>query len=221
MIQLFLKGGPLMWPMLLVSLVTFTVIFERVVVLYREKRRRQPEALRKMSKEIAKGNILGAAVTGEVSSDFVARCLSYALRHTESSFASAYQQQAARELRRFSRGTLLLDTVITLAPLMGLLGTVTGMIHAFGLMGANELEAPAAITGGIAEALIATAFGLGIAICALIPFNWLNSRVEEAQHELQDAGTQAELILAQAAQNTHSASKHARSENVTPALARS
>jgi biopolymer transport protein ExbB len=195
--NLFLKGGPLMWPMLAVSLITLTVVFERLLSVYRENRRRQPDEVLSLIKEIRKGNNLGAAVKGEVSSDFIARCLSYGLRHTETSFAMAYQQQAARELRRISKGTILLDTVITLAPLMGLLGTVTGMIHAFGLMGANELEAPAAITGGIAEALIATAFGLAIAIIALIPFNWLNNQTEKAQHELQDAGTQAELLLAQ------------------------
>jgi biopolymer transport protein ExbB len=52
-----------------------------------------------------------------------------------------------------------------------------------------------AITGGIAEALIATAFGLAIAITALIPFNYLNARLEEARNEIQDAGSQLELLL--------------------------
>jgi len=72
---------------------------------------------------------------------------------------------------------------------------VTGLIHAFGLLGAQELGSPVAITGGIAEALIATAFGLGIAITALIPFNYLNARLEEARNEIQDAGSQLELML--------------------------
>jgi len=82
-----------------------------------------------------------------------------------------------------------------LSPLLGLLGTVTGMIHAFSLLGGSELDAPAAITGGIAEALIATAFGLGVAIIALIPYNYLNSKVEEARHEIEDASTHLELLL--------------------------
>ena len=88
----------------------------------------------------------------------------------------------------------MLDTIITLAPLLGLFGTVTGMIHAFGLIG-GELDSPTAITGGVAEALIATAFGLGIAITALIPFNYLNARLEEARLEIQDAATHLELLI--------------------------
>jgi hypothetical protein len=87
-----------------------------------------------------------------------------------------------------------LDTVITLAPLLGLLGTVTGMMGSFSLIG-GELSAPGAITGGIAEALIATAFGLGIAITSLLPFNFLNARVEGARHELEAAATQLELLV--------------------------
>ncbi|MGH9749402.1 MAG: MotA/TolQ/ExbB proton channel family protein, partial [Candidatus Polarisedimenticolia bacterium] len=100
----------------------------------------------------------------------------------------------ALEIKRFSRGISILDTVITLAPLLGLLGTVTGMMHSFSLIG-GELSAPGAITGGIAEALIATAFGLGIAITALIPFNYLNARVEEARHEMDSAATRFEMLL--------------------------
>ena len=110
-------------------------------------------------------------------------------------FSEALLRAANWELKRFNRGLSLLDTVITLAPLLGLLGTVTGMIHSFGLLGASELGAPQAITGGIAEALIATAFGLGVAILALLPFNYLNSRLEEARHEIQDAASHVEIYL--------------------------
>jgi len=98
-------------------------------------------------------------------------------------------------LKRFSRGLSVLDTAITLAPLLGLLGTVTGLIRSFRLLGTQELTSPTAITGGIAEALIATACGLNIAIMALIPFNYLNARLEEARHDIEDSTTQLELLL--------------------------
>jgi len=200
MLHLFLKGGPVMWPLLVTSLVSLSTIFERIIASYREKRRRRPADVRVILRELREDNIPAALEAGTLSSDFVARCLACGLQCYATDFGVAYQHQAARELRRLSRGLPILDTVITLAPLLGLLGTVTGMIHAFGLMGASELEAPTAITGGIAEALIATAFGLGIAITSLIPFNWLNAKVERAQHELQDLGTQAEMQLTRALQ---------------------
>ena len=112
----------------------------------------------------------------------------------EKSLTSALLYATQQEVKRFSRGIPILDTAITISPLLGLLGTVTGMMASFSLIG-GELSAPAAITGGIAEALIATAFGLGIAIVALLPFNFLNSRVDEVRHSLEAASTQLELLM--------------------------
>jgi len=73
------------------------------------------------------------------------------------------------------------------------------MINAFGLLGASELGAPTAITGGIAEALIATALGLLIAMISLLPFNYLNSQLENARQELQNAAAHLELLLLKSA----------------------
>jgi biopolymer transport protein ExbB len=84
---------------------------------------------------------------------------------------------------------------VTMAPLLGLLGTVTGMMGSFGMLGGAELSAPSQITGGIAEALIATAFGLGIAITALIPMNYLHQQAEKAKHEIEDASTHLEILM--------------------------
>jgi len=84
--------------------------------------------------------------------------------------------------------------LVTLAPLLGLLGTVTGLIRSFRFLGNEEL-AIQAVTGGIAEALIATACGLGIAIFALIPFNFFTSRVSNLEFELQTAATNLEVML--------------------------
>ena len=68
------------------------------------------------------------------------------------------------------------------------------MMGSFSLIG-GELSAPGAVSGGIAEALIATAFGLGIAITALLPFNYLNTKLEEASGEIESAATQLELLV--------------------------
>ena len=195
MFQLFLKGGPIMWPLLITSITALSVVVERLIFIVREKRRRQPEVVESLLASVEKDDLAAAAELGRSSGDFVARTLGYALEHREKSLSNALLRAAGQELKRFNRGLAALDTVITLAPLLGLLGTVTGMIHAFGLLGASELGAPGAITGGIAEALIATAFGLGIAITALLPFNYLNARLEEARREIEDAASHLELLL--------------------------
>jgi biopolymer transport protein ExbB len=184
-----------MWPLLLCSIVTLATVLERLFFIVREKSRRQPAIVEQILQQAERGDMDGAAKLGHGSDDFVARVLTFALDHRSESFANATLRAAGQELKRFNRGLAILDTMITLSPLLGLLGTITGMIHAFGLLGNQELAAPAAITGGIAQALLATAFGLGIAITALIPFNYLNSRLEEARHEIQDAASQLEMQL--------------------------
>lgn len=191
MLTLFEKGGLIMWPLLAASITALTVACERLLFILKDRKNRRPQDAQAVLAELQKGSPLRAAEIGRASADPIARALAAGLGRA--SFALAYQQQAARHLGAMARGLPVLDTIITLAPLLGLLGTVTGMIRSFGLLG-GELDAPSAITGGIAEALIATAFGLVIAIVCLIPFNWLNALIEERQRELQDAGTAAELL---------------------------
>ena len=184
-----------MWPLFLTSVISLAVAIERLWFITTAHAARQPKVVEKILACVEAGDIQEAIQAGEESGDFVARSLVYGLRHRAESFSSALLRAANRELKKFNQGLSVLDTVITLAPLLGLLATVTGMIHAFGILGARELDAPAAITGGIAEALIGTAFGLAIAILALIPFNYLNARLEEARHEIEDASTHLELLL--------------------------
>ncbi len=195
MIDLFLRGGPVMWPLLITSLVALTVIFERLYFVIREGVRRDPAEVGKILHCAETGDFQGAYQAGISSRDYVARALTHALEHRDVSFSNALLRASSVELQHFNRGISVLDTIITLAPLLGLFGTVTGMIHAFGLLGASELGAPAAITGGIAEALIATAFGLVIAMVALLPFNFLNARLEQARQEIQNSAAQLEMCL--------------------------
>ena len=195
MFSLFLKGGPVMWPLLITSLTAFSVVIERVLFLWRIKMSYRPDIVKKILTNVQHGSIEVAIKEGQGCHDYVATTLVYGLIHREDALANALMQAASVELKRFSRGLVVLDTTITVAPLLGLLGTVTGMIHAFGLLGSRELETPTVITGGIAQALIATACGLAIAIIALVPFNYLNARLEEARHEIEQAATHLELLL--------------------------
>jgi biopolymer transport protein ExbB len=191
-----------MWPLLLTSLVALTVIFERMYFTIREKFRRDPKAVEQIFAAVERGEFEKARLIGAGSRGFVARVLTYALEHRDVSYSNALLQASSLELQRFNRGIALLDTIVTLAPLEGLFGTVTGMIHAFSLLGGQELGAPTAITGGIAEALIATAFGLVIAMVSLLPFNYLNARLEQARQEIETAAAQLEMLLVRAEKNT-------------------
>ena len=195
MIQIFLKGGPMMWPLMLTSLVALTVVFERLIFVIRERMERRPELVDRIFAAVERGDLDAAEKLGTGSEDFVVRALTQALRHRDVSYSNALLAAASLELQRFNRGISPLDTIVTLAPLEGLFGTVTGMIHAFGLLGTTELGAPTAITGGIAQALIATAFGLVIAMVALLPFNYLNARLEQARQEIETASAQLEMLL--------------------------
>lgn len=202
MFELFHKGGPIMWPLLLASFIGMTVVFERLLFIYTQKRLEKPESRKRIFYCLENCDMDQAKVIGEKLKDPVIRMLMSGLKHPHA-LQTALFSSASSELKKYERGISVLDTIITLAPLLGLLGTVTGMIRAFGLLGASELDAPAAITGGIAEALIATAFGLGIAIFCLIPFNWLNSCVDNMRHQMESAGSLLESIMAKIERDNH------------------
>lgn len=203
MIDIFWKGGPVMWPLLLTSLIAMTVVFERLFFTVREYMRRDTASIADILVATERSDLDGAQAIGAKSRDYVARVLTCALQHRDVSFSNAMLYAASQELKRYNRGIAILDTIITLAPLEGLFGTVTGMIHSFGLLGATELGAPTAITGGIAEALVATAFGLLIAMISLIPFNFLSTQLEQARQEIETAGNQLEMLLLRSEKVAH------------------
>jgi biopolymer transport protein ExbB len=193
--ELFHDGGVIMWPILILSLVAVTVVTERVLFALRENRSRDPEVIEKMLEKVEANDVEGAIALGRQSEDYIARIMIYALSHKESSLSNAFIRSANQELTRFGQGLPTLDTCITAAPLLGLLGTVTGMMRTFGNMQGDISSAASQITGGVAEALIATACGLLIAVCGLMPFNYLNARWERARHEVEDAGNALDIII--------------------------
>ncbi len=103
------------------------------------------------------------------------------------------ESRAADEARliekEISSGLWILETIITAAPLLGLLGTITGMMDAFKLIGAEGLVNPTGITAGVAQALIATAFGLLIAVLALFAFNYFSNLQNQTIEDLERLGS--------------------------------
>jgi biopolymer transport protein ExbB len=213
LIDKFHKGGPIMWPILIVSIVALTVVLERCIWWGGRWFRRDPKRIEKVFTAIENGDTTEASRLSRGSRDPVLRMLWNGLNHQHSSLEAALQVAAGIEIKRAGRFLVVMDTLVTLAPLLGLLGTITGLIKSFSFLGNEEL-AVQAVTGGIAEALIATACGLGIAIFALIPFNFFTSRVSNLEFELQTAATNLEVML-----QAHTAERHVAIESGTPSSA--
>ncbi len=183
-----------MYPLLACSLIALTVIIERTMFWIREGVRGNQTLIDRVLELCQKGN--WAAVKGEVegSKDFVIRILVSGILHREFSMIKAMESAAAEEIMRMRRYMNILDTMITVAPLLGIFGTVLGIISSFELLGSSGIEHPQAVTAGIAQALITTAAGLGIAILSVFPYNYFNSRVENAALTIEKYATSLEIV---------------------------
>ncbi|NBR09675.1 MAG: MotA/TolQ/ExbB proton channel family protein [Opitutaceae bacterium] len=149
--ELFKHGGPIMWPILIVSFILITVAMERVIFIFRENGRRQPEVVEKMLEKVEANDVNGALELGKKSEDYVARILVYAISHKSHSLGNSFTRAANQEMQRFSLGLPTLDTCITAAPLLGLLGTVTGMMGTFAALNSGSGDIGAS-TGAITKA---------------------------------------------------------------------
>jgi biopolymer transport protein ExbB len=191
-VAILMKGGLVMIPLLASSLISLTVILER---LYFWRRLRAREVSATILALVDEGKFNDALRVAGMSRHPIAQVLHAGLLHKERSARMAMEAAAQAERRHLQRYLPVLDTIITLAPLLGLLGTITGMIGAFGIVSEAGLGQPHAITGGVAEALIATATGLFIAIMTLIPYNYFRAKVERFTDLMEERATRLELLL--------------------------
>jgi biopolymer transport protein ExbB len=192
LLWIVLKGGLVMIPLLASSIIALAVIVERLCFWRRFRSQTGSQTILTL---VGEGDLPQAMQVASASRHPVARMLSVGIAAKHLSPGAAMQAAAQTELGQARRYLPILDTVITLAPLLGLLGTITGMISAFGIVSEAGLGQPHAITGGIAEALIATATGLLIAIMTLIPYNYLRAKVEQLTDVLEEQATRLELLL--------------------------
>lgn len=199
MFQILIKGGWMMIPLAACSIVAVTIIidrfmfFRRIGVAHRGeevitavRQGKMDEALRIMDKAPGAGK--GAAPLP------IMRVLSAGIKH-RSDPEGAMGAAGVAELSLMKRGLVALDTIITASPLLGLLGTIIGMIDSFKVMSAAGLGQPHAVTGGVAEALIATATGIAIAVITLFPYNYFLSRIEKETDLIEIFSTRLELAL--------------------------
>lgn len=196
-LEYFLQGGPVMWPILICALVAVAVVGERAFWWLRESAKRDPRKLEQILAALENSDTGEAKKIAADSEDPVVRVIRHGLAHAghaHGSLLGALQLSAGIELKRAGRFLTVMDTLVTLAPLLGLLGTVLGLMGAFLHIGSAELSVTG-VTGGIGEALIATACGLGIAIFSLIPYNYFSARVAQLQFDLETAATNVEVMV--------------------------
>ena len=193
-----LRGGWIMWPLFVCAIVAVAVMIERSWVLRREER--EADMVTEKVAEALRGGEADAALTiAEKSPGVVAKTLTAGLRSRGRGAAAidqALQAAALRQLPVLNARLGWLDTIITMAPLLGLLGTISGMIRAFQVVATvSGASAAPAITGGVAEALIATACGLAIAVTTLPVYNSLSEKVREITSGMEASATEAQSLL--------------------------
>lgn len=194
MFEVFFKGGPVMYPLLACSIIVLTVIIERIIFWVQVDLRRDRALMDEVLEICRQGDweLVRDKVSG--SRDYVIRVLISGILHREFSMARAMEAAAVQELKQMRRFMGVLDTMITVAPLLGIFGTVLGIISSFEMLGSTGIEQPHAVTAGVAQALITTAAGLGIAILAVFPYNYFNSRVESAALVIEKYATSLEIV---------------------------
>ncbi|MGH7403863.1 MAG: MotA/TolQ/ExbB proton channel family protein [Candidatus Rokuibacteriota bacterium] len=192
LIQTLAKGGPVMIPLVLCSVVALAVVIERLGFWWRHGDARPAERALELAE---RGKLDEALEVARGSRAATARVIAAGLAERQAPPAAAMEAAAQAEAGRLRSHLPVLDTIITLSPLLGLLGTVTGMIAAFGILSTSGMNQPTAITGGVAEALIATAAGLAVAIATLVPYNYFLSRAEQAMDVMERLASRLDLAL--------------------------
>jgi len=192
-IGFLVRGGPVMAPLIVCSVVSVAVTVERWMAV-RAALADTSDLWQKVEDFVRCGEADKALALCEAEAGPVAAVLAAGIANRKLGTEGAERamvDRASAETRALTVRLSWLDTIITIAPLLGLLGTVTGMIRSFHVISSREgISTPTAITGGVAEALIATATGLAIAIFTLVCYNALNEKVKMVTAKMESVGTQ-------------------------------
>ena len=202
MLNIFINGGPVMYPLLACSIIVLTVIIERIFFWIKLDKNRNQLLLNEVLELCRNGDWEAVKEKTGGSKDYIIEILITGILHRDFSMIKAMESSAAEEIKRMRRYMNILDTMITVAPLLGIFGTVIGIILSFEVLGSSGIEHPEAVTAGIAQALITTATGLGIAILTVFPYNYFNSRVENASISIEKYATSLEIVYEKLVQSS-------------------
>ncbi|MEA3548432.1 MAG: MotA/TolQ/ExbB proton channel family protein [Thermodesulfobacteriota bacterium] len=192
--EIIQNGGPVMWPLLACSIVVLTVIVERLLFWMQIKRKRNRKLMDEILRLAESGDWQQIKEKSSGCEDHVIRMLNVGILHREYDMSKAMEAEACHMVKNMSQFMTVLDTMITVAPLLGIFGTVLGIISSFEMLGVGGIADPKLVTGGIAQALITTATGLGISIITVFPYNYFKSRIEDAIHVMEKYSTSLEVV---------------------------
>ena len=193
MLKIFLKGGPLMWPICVCSVISITIVLERFYHLHKVKLD-IPGFFSQIKGFLKKGEWNEAVKLCEISPSPAAKVLSAAIKNyrrhlqLQEKVISRVGSHEVRNLEKHLRGLAVIGNI---APLLGLLGTVTGMIQAF--IKIQELGGrvdASVLAGGIWEALITTAAGLSVAIPTLVAYHYFEGRVDNIASQMKEVASE-------------------------------
>ena len=192
-----------MWPILLCSVVAFTIVIERLMKL-RSEQINTKDFMEQIAKSLKRNKIMEAMDLCDKTGGPIAKILKAGiLKHDRSrnEVREAVEDAAIHEVPRLEKNLPVLATVAHIAPLLGLLGTVTGMVNAFQVIESKATALnpvnPGDLAGGIWEALLTTVFGLCVAIPAYVAYNYLVSRVDGFVLDMERSATDLINILSE------------------------
>ncbi len=195
-----IKGGWIMWPILICSLVAVTIFLERMFYLKNIKTKNKKFILR-IKDLVKRGNIESAISACRKNSTPLAKIILAGLMKFDQGkeeIKAAIEDSANQEVPLLEGNLPVLSTVANVAPLLGLLGTVLGMIQSFNVITSMGVGDPKVLAGGISVALLTTAFGLTVAIPTVVAYNYLSRRVEKIIREMEGSCTELlDLLVSQ------------------------
>lgn len=195
------KGGPIMWPIFLCSIFAFAIVAERLIQLRREQIDTKT-FMEQISRSLKRNKIMEALDLCDRTKGPIANILKAGiLKHDRprNEIREAIEDASIHEVPRLEKNLPVLATIAHVAPLLGLLGTVTGMVVAFQVIESKASSVnpinPGDLAGGIWEALLTTVFGLCVAIPTFVAYNYLVSRVDGFVLEMERSATDLINIL--------------------------
>lgn len=199
--EMMQKGGPIMWPIFLCSVIAFAIVIERLIYLHRQQIDTKT-FMEQISKSLKRNRIMEAIDLCDRTPGPIAHIMKAGiLKHDRArqEIREAVEDAAVHEVPRLEKNLPVLATVAHISPLLGLLGTVTGMVAAFQVIQSKSSSVnpvnPGDLAGGIWEALVTTVAGLCVAIPTFVAYNYLTSRVDGFVLDMERSATDLLNIL--------------------------